>query len=380
MDSNSARAMSIQASEARDAYLSVRVLKRLSKSFSIEAAFDALPGFTMLVGPSGGGKTTLLNCVAGLERPDAGRVALGSRVLFDSASSIDVPVAERRLGYLFQNLALFPHLTIEQNVSYGIIKLPREERRARMMALLESFHIADLIARKPNEISGGQRQRAALARALVTNPSLLLLDEPLVALDLSAKARILDDLRNWNTSHGIPILYVTHSPEEAYALGERVVAIESGRIVAQGTPQNVLATPRHETIAQWVGFENVFDATVRSLAESQGTMRCQLDESNIELEVPLIRTEPGARVRIAIRAGDIMVSVDRPHGLSARNAFRAKLVSMRTEGVTVILTFESGVRFEVRVTPGARDELGLTSGRQVWLVIKTYSCNLVGKR
>ena len=269
---------------------------------------------------------------------------------------------------------------MNENVSYGIIKLPREERRARMMALLESFHIADLIARKPNEISGGQRQRAALARSLVTNPSLLLLDEPLVALDLSAKARILDDLRNWNTSHDIPILYVTHSPEEAYALGERVVAIESGRIVAQGTPQNVLATPRHETIAQWVGFENVFDATVRSLAESQGTMRCQLDESNIELEVPLIRTEPGARVRIAIRAGDIMLSVDRPHGLSARNAFRAKLVSMRTEGVTVILTFESGVRFEVRVTPGARDELGLTSGRQVWLVIKTYSCNLVGKR
>ncbi|HEY6419479.1 MAG TPA: molybdenum ABC transporter ATP-binding protein [Candidatus Binataceae bacterium] len=369
--------MAGQANEAREAHLSVRVLRRLSKTFSIEAAFDAPSGFTMLVGPSGGGKTTLLNCVAGLVRPDAGRIALGSRVLFDSASNVNLSAAERHLGYLFQNLALFPHLTIEQNVQYGITKVPRDERRTRMMALLESFHIADLLARKPNEISGGQRQRAALARSLVTNPSLLLLDEPLVALDMSAKARILDDLRSWNASHGIPILYVTHSPEEAFALGERVVVIESGRIVAQGTPQNVLTKPRHETIAQWVGFENVFDATVRSLSDSQGTMLCQLDGSSVELEVPLVRTETGARVRIAIRAGDIMVATERPHGLSARNAFQGKLVSLRNEGVTVTLTIESGATFEVHVTPSARDELGLVAGRRVWLVIKTYSCNLI---
>ena len=198
-------------------------------------------------------------------------------VLFDSDERIDLPVAERRLGYVFQNLALFPHLTVAQNVQYGIAKMPAGERRARMMAMLESFRIAHLIARKPGEISGGERQRVALARSLVTNPAALLLDEPLTALDNATKSKILDDLRAWNAAHEIPILYVTHSPEEAFALGERVVVLEGGRILAQGMPQHVLTTPRHETIAQVVGFENVFDAIVKSIAEAQGTMLCQLE-------------------------------------------------------------------------------------------------------
>ena len=174
----------------------------------------------MLLGPSGGGKTTILNCIAGLARPRSGRIAVASRVLFDSAERIDVPVAERRLGYLFQNLALFPHLTLEQNVQYEIKKLPARDQRERMMPLLDSFRISHLLSSKPNEVSGGERQRAALARSLVTNPALLLLDEPLNALDLATKATILDDLREWNVSHRIPILYVTHSPQEAFAVGE----------------------------------------------------------------------------------------------------------------------------------------------------------------
>src|SRR3984957_2398022 len=298
---------------ASDQLLSVRITHRLSNSFALEAAFDASAGFTMILGPSGGGKTTLLNCIAGFARPDAGRIALGARVLFDSEERIDMPVAQRRLGYVFQNLALFPHLTVAQNVQYGIAKLPVEERHAQMMAMLESFRIAHLIARKPGEISGGERQRVALARSLVTNPAALMLDEPLTALDNSTKSKILDDLRAWNASHEIPILYVTHSPEEAFALGERVVVLEGGRILAQGMPHYVLTTPRHETIAQVVGFENVFDATVKSIAETQGTMLCQLEGSSTRLEVPLGHPVVGARVRIAIYAGDITIASDQTH-------------------------------------------------------------------
>ncbi len=152
-----------------DNRLSVRLAHRLSSSFVLETAFDASSGFTMILGPSGGGKTTLLNCIAGFMRPDSGRVALGARVLFDSDERIDMPVAERRLGYVFQNLALFPHLTVAQNVQYGIAKLPAKTRLAQMITMLESFRIAQLIARKPSEISGGERQRVALARSLVTN-------------------------------------------------------------------------------------------------------------------------------------------------------------------------------------------------------------------
>ena len=364
-------------STIRDGRLSVRIAHRLSNSLALEAAFEASPGFTMILGPSGGGKTTLLNCIAGFIRPDAGRISVGARVLFDSNARIDMLLAERRLGYVFQNLALFPHLTVAQNVQYGIAKVPAAERRARMMTMLQSFRIAHLIARKPGEISGGERQRVALARSLVTNPALLMLDEPLAALDNAAKSKILDDLRAWNAAHEIPILYVTHSPAEAFALGERVVVLDGGRILAQGMPQYVLTTPRHETIAQVVGFENVFDATVRSIAEAQGTMLCQLDGSTTQLEVPLGHAEPGEQVRIAIRAGDIIVAAERPHGLSARNAFPGRVISIRREGVRVVLMIDAGAPFEVHLTPAAIDALRLEAEKQIWLVIKTYSCNLV---
>jgi len=269
---------------------------------------------------------------------------------------------------------------VAENVRYGIVRLPGAEREQRITALLESFRIGRLAARKSSDISGGERQRAALARSLVTDPDVLLLDEPLAALDRATKSKIIDDLRTWNALRSIPILFVTHSPEEAFALGERVVVIEAGQIVAQGMPQEVLTSPRHETVAQIVGFENVFDAVVTALHENQGTMLCQLDRAGCELEVPLTGAGVGSPVRIAIRAGDIMIAAERPHGLSARNTLRGRVASVRREGVTVILDVDAGVRFEVHVTPSAADELRLAPGREIWLVIKTYSCNLVHRR
>jgi len=357
--------------------LAVRLSYRPSKDFSLDVEFDAPAGFTMLLGPSGGGKTTILNCIAGLARPDSGRIAVASRVLFDSAARIDLPVAERRLGYLFQNLALFPHLTIEENIQYGIMKLAAQERRKRMIALLDSFRISHLLGSKPNEISGGERQRAALARSLVTDPVLLLLDEPLTALDLATKATILDDLRGWNATHRIPIVYVTHSPEEAFALGEHVVVVEDGRVIAKGIPQDVLRAPRQQTIAQIVGFENVFDAVVLALDERQGTMLCRLGNDGRELEVPLAHAEVGAQVRVAIRAGDIIIAGERPHALSARNSFEGRIVEIKREGIKVMVNVDAGVLFEVHITPSACEELQLELNKLVWLVIKTYSCNLV---
>jgi len=331
----------------------------------------------MFLGPSGGGKTTVLNCIAGLARPDSGRIAVGSRLFFDSETHVDLPVRERRIGYVFQNLALFPHLTVEENIQYGIKKLPVRERRQRMMALLDSFRIAHLLGSKANQISGGERQRAALARSLVTDPVVLLLDEPLSALDLSTKATILDDLREWNSSHEIPIVYVTHSPEEAFALGEHVVVLEAGRVIANGIPQDVLRAPRHETIAQIVGFENVFDAVVLALDERQGTMLCHVGNDGRELEVPLAQAEVGSRIRVAIRAGDIIIAGERPYALSARNTFEGRIVDIKREGIKVMVNIDAGVQFEVHITPSACEELQLEPNKGVWLVIKTYSCNLV---
>ena len=231
------------------------------------------------------------------------------------------------------------------------------------MAILESFQIPHLLRRKPNELSGGERQRVALARSLVTDPSLLLLDEPLSALDAATKSSIIEDLLVWNASHGIPIIYVTHAVKEAFALGERVLVFEGGQLIAQGRPNQILKWPRSETIAEIVGFENVFDATVVSLMEAQGTMLCRLHGNHLELEVPLTDAAAGAAVRVAVRAGDIMIALERPHGLSARNTFTGRITAIRRAGVTVIVAVDAGVMLEVHVTPSAAEELRLTPGQ-----------------
>ncbi|MGO9056288.1 MAG: molybdenum ABC transporter ATP-binding protein [Candidatus Binataceae bacterium] len=373
-----AGAPNAQPEVSRSPVLSVRVVKKQSEGFCLDAEFFAPPGFNILFGASGSGKTTLLDSVAGLTSPDAGRIALGDRVFFDSRQRIDVPVGKRKVGYLVQNLALFPHLTIEQNVQYGLARMDTRSRRERTAQILESFQIAHLARRKPAEVSGGERQRAALARSLVIDPTVLLLDEPLSALDSTTKSKIIDDLRAWNASHAIPIIYVTHATREAYALGAHMVVLESGRVLAQGTPNDVLAAPKQETVANLAGFENVFDAAVTAVNEEYGTMLCRPHDSEIELEVPLARAIRGQPVRIAIRAGDIMVATEHPSAISARNVFAGRILNLDRMGATVIIVVDAGAaRFESHLTPKAVEELRLEPGRQVWLVVKTYSCHLV---
>jgi molybdate transport system ATP-binding protein len=290
---------------------------------------------------------------------------------------MDLAARDRRVGYVFQDLALFPHLTAEQNVQYGLAGLSTDICRQRSDAILESFRIASLRSRKPGEISGGERQRVALARALVTDPCVLLLDEPLAALDGATKSRIVDDLRAWNHSHHIPVLYVTHSRDEVFALGERVLVLENGKIVAQGTPHEVMSAPRQETIAQLAGFENIFDATVLTTNEQRGTMTCKLAGSDVELETPLVRANAGDALRIGIRAGDILLATVQPAGLSARNVIPGRVVSLEKRDVIVEAKVDCGVQMAAHLTLAARDSLQLQPGNQVWLVIKTHSCHLM---
>jgi molybdate transport system ATP-binding protein len=352
-----------------------------SQNFVLEVEFQAAPGFTILFGPSGAGKTTLLDCIAGLTSPDSGRIAIADRISFNAAQNIDLPVAKRRVGYVFQTLALFPHLTVEQNVQYGLAHLPPAERAAQSSAILQAFRIAHLAQRYPKEISGGESQRTALARTLVTDPAVLLLDEPLAALDASTKAKIIHDLRQWNQAHRIPILYVTHSREEVFALGERVIVLEAGRIVAQGTPHEVMTTPMQETVAQLVGFENVFDAVVESVHPSRGTMSCLIpgDGGPVLLETPLVRGGVGSALRIGIRAGDILLATSAPVGLSARNVIPGRIIALEQRDVVVVARVKYRIEMEVHLTLAARDSLHLAPGQEVWLVIKTHSCHLMHK-
>jgi molybdate transport system ATP-binding protein len=349
----------------------------LSPAFTLDVTMTAPSGITIVFGASGSGKSTLLRSVAGLVRPDAGSISVGNRILFDASSGRSIPVRQRRVGYVFQQLALFPHMSIADNLAYGLHDRSAGTRRDLINEIAESFRIAHVLARRPGATSGGERQRAALARSLVTSPDVLLLDEPLSALDHATQSRIIDDLRRWNAAHGLPILYVTHAHREVFALGERVVVLDQGRIVTTGTPHEVLDRPEHEGLAQIAGFENVFDGVVTERRPDVGTMHCTLTGSATELEVPLARGEPGAAVRVAVRAGDILLASESPRGLSARNVIQGRIISLVREGPTIVARVDAGAPFVVHVTPGAVEGLGLVPGRHVWLIIKTYSCRIV---
>lgn len=355
--------------------LEVALRKSLSL-FALEVSFTAPAGITIVFGASGAGKTTLLECVAGLLAPDAGRIAVAGDVLFDSGARMNVTPSRRKVGYVFQSLALFPHLTVAENVGYGISPAAAAERERRVSQMLSSMRIEHLRHKRPDKISGGERQRVALARALVTDPRVLLLDEPLSALDAATKKGIVDDLRRWNEAHRVPVLYVTHSREEVFALGEHVIALEQGKIIAGGDPHQVLAAPRQESVAQLAGFENIFDAVVTAVHDGAGTMTCRAGET-MELEVPLGHATIGERVRIAVRAGDILLGAAQPHGLSARNCLPGRLIDLVRRDYTVIARVDCGAMFEVHLTPAAEGSLGLRPGLPVWVIIKTHSLYLV---
>ena len=373
---------SVKPENEKNLGLDLRIRKKIRESFELDVAFTLPAGITILFGASGAGKTTLLDCVAGLRKPDSGRIGLGNRTFFDSGKGVDLPVRERRIGYVFQDLGLFPHMSVAKNVGFGLGELDHHHRAQRVEKILDGLGILSLGERRPAQLSGGERQRVALARALVTEPSILLLDEPLAALDLAVRMKIAEDLRRSIQYLPVPVLYVTHNRDEVFALGEKLLVIERGQLIAQGTPHQVLSVPRGETVAQLAGFENIFDAQVMSIHEERGTMTCRVgserfETAQVELETPLVRAEPGARLRIGISAGDILLATSAPVGLSARNILPGRLLSLSQRDAIVISRVDCGVELSVHLTLGARDSLALAPGSQVWVIVKTHSCHLL---
>ena len=350
-------------------------------SFALDVAIEIPSGITIVFGPSGAGKSTLLDCIAGLLKPDSGQIEIAGDVLLDVERRVDVPPAKRKIAYVFQSLALFPHMTVEQNVAYGLADLPAPQRASRVKAMLEAFRVQQLAKRKAYEISGGEQQRVALARSLATAPRVLLLDEPLTALDEGLKKSIMEDLRRWNAAQTIPILYVTHSRGEVDALGERVIVLDQGKIISTGTPQEVLDAPRRSSLAQASGFENLFSGVVTELRESDGVMRVRLVKGACEIETPLGHAAVKTAVRLAIRAGDILLATERPYGLSARNVIAGKIITLEQRGTMFVARVaadaDHAVVFTVHLTLGAKRALELAVNQPAWLVIKTHSCHVL---
>jgi len=233
--------------------------------FELDIRLDCDAGITVLFGASGSGKTLTLEALAGFLKPDEGRILLHDSILFDSGSGVCLPPQRRNIGYVFQTYALFPHMTVEQNLAFGIQRVPALERRRRIHEMLELFGLIERAGRRPGELSGGEKQRASIARALVTEPRLLLLDEPVRGLDYPLRADFYEILRNVRERYRIPILLVTHDVAEGFFLGDRMAVYGGGRIVQMGTPEEVFHRPHSPAIARLLGISNIFSGVIEEL-------------------------------------------------------------------------------------------------------------------
>ena len=238
---------------------------RSSPGFDLDVSLECEAGVTVLFGSSGSGKSLTLDSLAGFLRPDHGRIMLNDEILFDASSRVCLPPQRRGIGYVFQNYALFPHMTVEQNLAFGIRRLPGLERHRRLHEMMEVFGLTALAARRPPELSGGEKQRASIARALIAQPRLLLLDEPVRGLDYQLRMDFYSVLRSIRQKYRIPILLVTHDVTEGFVLADRMVVYQAGRIIQRGVPDEVFYQPQNAAVARLLGISNIFAGTVEEL-------------------------------------------------------------------------------------------------------------------
>ncbi|HXE63977.1 MAG TPA: ABC transporter ATP-binding protein [Bryobacteraceae bacterium] len=300
-----------------------------SAGFSLGVEFEAPAGVTALYGPSGSGKTLTLDSIAGFTTPDSGRILLNDRILFDAGANVHLAPRERQCGYVFQHDALFPHMTVRANLAFAAGRLPRLERHRRIAELLDRFRITDLAGRYPHELSGGQKQRASVSRSLIANPDVLLLDEPATGLDAVLRAELHSIILEIRESLAIPILLVTHNPEECFALANQVLVYSAGTILHRGSPLDLLRNPGSVEAARLLGDFNIYEAEVRALDPGRQTSRLRLLDT--EMEGPHLRgCFLGDRVTLCARPEELQITT-KPGG----NRIRADLLRLteRTQGV-----------------------------------------------
>lgn len=331
--------------------------------FSVDLAFDAPDGVTVLFGPSGSGKSTVLAAVAGLLRPDQGRIAVGGTPLTDTATGLHVPSHRRRLGVIFQDGRLFPHLTVRQNLRYGRWFAPR--RATSESAVVEMLGIGALLDRRPATLSGGERQRVAIGRALMSEPRLILADEPLSALDDARKAEILPYLERLRDETRIPILYVSHAAPEVARLATTVVLLDKGRITRAGPAAEVLADPAAGDAAALI--------IARVVAHHDDGVT-ELEAGGLPLFLPVLSAAPGDRLRLRIAASDVMLARERPQGLSALNMLSGKVEAISDTGGTVLVRLATPAGSVLsRITRRSAAALGVTPGLPMTAVVKALS-------
>jgi molybdate transport system ATP-binding protein len=367
-------------SESDSEFLEARVVHRIQESLTVDVSLSLGCETGILFGPSGSGKTTLLRLIAGLARPALGRVCLGGKILFDSAAHIDEPLRNRRIGMIFQDDRLFPHLSVAANIRFGLKGWQRKPAHDRLTEVAALCGVEHLLGRMPETLSGGERQRVGLARALAPHPRLLLCDEPVSALDLANRHALLEQLRKVQQALAIPMLYVTHSPAEALAIGSRLFLLEAGRIVAAGTPLDVLSMSGDAPAGSntWEGFRNVFPARITNHDEALFASRLEL-EGGPSLTVPSLEHPVGTRVLVAVRADDVLLSREPLTGLSARNQIAGQVERLVRHGPEAEVIVRTGkLAWIVSVVEIALEELAISPGAPIQLIIKARSCHILG--
>ncbi|MBP9047513.1 MAG: molybdenum ABC transporter ATP-binding protein [Tabrizicola sp.] len=350
--------------------LSVALQHQFS-GFTLDAAFEAPEGVTALFGRSGSGKSTLVNAVAGLLRPDKGRITLDGSVLLDTGLGRMLPPHRRRMGYVFQDGRLFPHLTARQNLAYGRWFAPKGQG-AEMGRIVDLLGIEPLLDRRPGALSGGEKQRVAIGRAILSNPRLLLMDEPLAALDEARKAEILPYLERLRDEVRLPILYVSHSVAEVARLATTVILMEAGRVTASGPATELLADP---AIAPAMGLREAGSMILARVAGPEEDGLTRLETGGGPVFLPDVGAAPGGTLRLRILAQDVMLATERPRGISALNVLAATVEEIRLgEGPGAMVRLRLGEEHLLaRITRRSVRLLDLRPGTKVFAVLKTVS-------
>ena len=341
--------------------------------FRLDAEFAFGGGVTALFGPSGAGKSTILHAIAGLIRPDGGRITLDGKTLFDSARGIFVPPQARRIGVVFQDARLFPHLSVHDNLLFGWRRAPVRAPQADIDHVVELLGLGAMLGRKPRTLSGGERSRVALGRALLMSPRALLMDEPLAALDAARKSEILPYFERLHDETRIPMLYVSHAADEVTRLADRVALIRAGRIVAEGTIFDVTSRLDLATGEERPMSGAVIDAVV---VRHDDTGLTELSFAGQRLIVPRVRRDVGAHVRVRIDAEDIMLALAEPERVSANNVLPARVVAVRAGGPGPEADIQlalGAARLIARITKRSAARLALAPGNRVFAVIKSVT-------
>ena len=323
------------------------------------------PRVTVLLGSSGSGKTTALRCLAGLERPERGHVRFGDRVWFDAARRVHLAPDRRDIGVLFQDYALFPHLTVEENVAFAARGLSRGAAGLRVAELLDAFRLRGLERRLPGQLSGGQQQRVALARAVFRRPRLLLLDEPLSALDRPTRDEVREELRALIHALRIPAYIVSHDRADALALADRTVLLDAGRMIQRGTTQEVFDAPETAAAARLVGVDTILLG--RITAVDNGLARVTVGGQEIRA---VVSAHAGHEAALCIRGEDVTIALHDAADLSAVNRWRAVVRSEAPEGPFVRVGLDCGFRLSALVTRDAWQRLALQPGDAAWAIVK----------